>query len=557
MSSPGQKRWACDHVMANFDAHSSCTLCIDKGKGKDPSVEQPETKDCKFCNSLTPEQRLQLATPSYKLKNEKLEAKKLESTPSKDSDTLVDPASASVIGVVSDQGASKSPAMATPPEKKSKKEKSTKSAGTKIDTDSKIQELDQKWSERVNLSSDLPSWSLLLLSFMDLAPLLSYSISRPVKLRPVYQQVCGPHLLCFLVRASLLPISRPVKPEQVYHLLPQCFLVRASLLHSIIRPVKLRLRNLPQLPGTGSSASQHQPTSKVQSHRPTSSERSSQDVSASKQLSSSKLKPHRPHSDRPKASGTDPLASRCHSTGKLQTDQPLSSDVTDTGSPMLHRSRKDSFSSVSSEPEIQASNQPPLDIYVEEGELSDDQHITVTDQEQHLSEEQTYREKMRGIRSFMGWSHIPDMDSATNTSEDNPFAGPKTPVPGKMLVLMPTEEWLCRKLSKLNLTLIEGYPSRGLSKDVFLRPAKSQSKWYGLFSDHKVDPSAISSWSTDTSKLNHSYSRIARHPGLSSTPPASRHISQESLRKWEKSVREASVICNQAASFNRCLFKVQ
>ena len=102
MSSPGQKRGACGHVIANFDSHSSCARCRDKGKGKDPCVENPETKDCKFCNSLTPEPRLQLATPSYKLKKEKWEAKKLESTPSKDSDTLVDPASVSVIGVVSD-----------------------------------------------------------------------------------------------------------------------------------------------------------------------------------------------------------------------------------------------------------------------------------------------------------------------------------------------------------------------------------------------------------------------------------------------------------------------
>ena len=67
-----------------------------------------------------------------------------------------------------------------------------------------------------------------------------------------------------------------------------------------------------------------------------------------------------------------------------------------------------------------------------------------------------------------------------------------------------------------------GSEAGGLAKDVFLRPAKSQSKWYGLFSDHKVDPSAVSSWSTDTSKLNSNYSQIARHSGLSSTPPASR-----------------------------------
>ena len=162
----------------------------------------------------------------------------------------------------------------------------------------------------------------------------------------------------------------------------------------------------------------------------------------------------------------------------------------------------------------------------------------------------------------MGWSHVPDIDSSANTSEDNPFVGPKTPVPGKVSVQMPTEDWLCKKLQKLNTTLVEGYPSRGseaggLSKDVFLRPAKSQSKWYGLFSNHKVDPSAISSWCTDATKLNSSYSRIAKHSGLTSTPPASRRISQETLRRWERLAREATVICNQAASFNRCLFKVQ
>ena len=37
----------------------------------------------------------------------------------------------------------------------------------------------------------------------------------------------------------------------------------------------------------------------------------------------------------------------------------------------------------------------------------------------------------------------------------------------------------------------------------------------------------------------------------------SRPISQESLRKWERSARESTVICNHAASFNRCLLKIQ
>ena len=127
---------------------------------------------------------------------------------------------------------------------------------------------------------------------------------------------------------------------------------------------------------------------------------------------------------------------------------------------------------------------------------------------------------------------------------------------------MPTEDWLCKKISKLNVTLVEGYPSRsseagGLLMDQFLRPAKSQSKWYGLSCDHKADPSAVSSWYTDACKLNSTYSRIARQSGLTTSHPTSRRISQETLRRWEKSAREATIICNQAASFNRCLFKVQ
>ena len=161
----------------------------------------------------------------------------------------------------------------------------------------------------------------------------------------------------------------------------------------------------------------------------------------------------------------------------------------------------------------------------------------------------------------MGWSNIPDVDSSNTASDDNTFSGPKVPVPGKVSVNMPTEDWLCKKLSKLSLTLVEGYPTRSseassLMKDQFLRPAKSQSKWYGLFSDHKVDSSTVSTWSTDASKLNSCYSRIARQSGLTSTPPALRRLSQETLRRWEKSARGATVICNQAASFNRCLFKV-
>ena len=159
------------------------------------------------------------------------------------------------------------------------------------------------------------------------------------------------------------------------------------------------------------------------------------------------------------------------------------------------------------------SDQPPVDIFVEE-ELSDqDPDVTAADPDQALSEDQNYRETMRGIRSYMGWTHIPDMDTAASTSDDNPFAGPKNQPTGKMSVKMPTDESLCKKMGKLNLTLVEGYPSRsseagGLLKDQFVRPGRSQQKWYRFVSNPQKTSTGktVSSWNTDAFKVNNTYS---------------------------------------------------
>ena len=97
-----------------------------------------------------------------------------------------------------------------------------------------------------------------------------------------------------------------------------------------------------------------------------------------------------------------------------------------TCSPLLHRQRKDSASSFSSEAGSDVSDRSPVDLYVEEGELSDDHDMTATEPDQALFAEHTYRETMRGIRSYMGWSEIPDMDSSNTASDDNPFSGPKS-----------------------------------------------------------------------------------------------------------------------------------
>ena len=59
-----------------------------------------------------------------------------------------------------------------------------------------------------------------------------------------------------------------------------------------------------------------------------------------------------------------------------------------------------------------------------------------------------------------------------------------------------------------------------------------------------------------SAKLNSTYSSVARLSGLTSPAPVSRPISQDTL-VWEKSAREATYICNQAAGLNCCLNKVQ
>ena len=285
-------------------------------------------------------------------------------------------------------------------------------------------------------------------------------------------------------------------------------------------------------PGQPSSSSQPPAASMSPATGPTIS------VPASKAGSDSSQPAHRPGTSKT----TDQPAKRSFSTA-FDTRRDTSSSESDSDST--------------------SSDRPPIDLYPEEGELSDDPEVSLTDPDQSLTEEQSYRETMRGIRSYMGWTHVPDMDSGTKTSDDNPFAGPKLQTPGKVSVNLPVDEWLSNKLSKLNLTLVQGYPSRtteagSLQRDQFVRPAKSQSKCYGVHSESKKDTSSTAkTWNTGSSRINSTYLRIARQAGIASNPPLSRPISQESLRKWERSARESSTICNQAAGFNRCLLKVQ
>ena len=59
-----------------------------------------------------------------------------------------------------------------------------------------------------------------------------------------------------------------------------------------------------------------------------------------------------------------------------------------------------------------------------------------------------------------GLANIPDMDNSSSSADGNPFTAPKQRPLGKISPKLPTDKWLCKKMDKLNITLVGGYPSR-------------------------------------------------------------------------------------------------
>ena len=122
MSSTGQKRGTCGHVMASFDGHMKCARCRDKGVGDGACVLK---KDCNVCKAFTPEQILQLSTPTYRERKNK-DKKLVLSSPAP---TLVDPSHESVLGKV--EGDKASQPETTPAAKKTKRSESRKPSACK------------------------------------------------------------------------------------------------------------------------------------------------------------------------------------------------------------------------------------------------------------------------------------------------------------------------------------------------------------------------------------------------------------------------------------------
>ena len=159
----------------------------------------------------------------------------------------------------------------------------------------------------------------------------------------------------------------------------------------------------------------------------------------------------------------------------------------------------------------------------------------------------------------MNWHKVPEFETVSSTADDNPFAGARSKPTGKVSVKLSVDDWLCRKMSSLNLTLTEGYPTRntdntGHLRDQFIKTPRS-SRWYGMHAEKDSENSTVRTWSPDPAKLNHSFSRVARR-NLPTVPP-SRAFSQDLLKRWERAAREQTIMCNQIAGLSRCLTRVQ
>ena len=362
MSSPGQKRSTCGHVMAIFDGHLKCTRCRDKGVGEDNCVLK---KDCPICKAFTPKQIQQLSTPTYRERKSK-DKKLVLSSPTP---TLVDPSHISVLGKVEGEKANVKPETMPAGKKKrsdspkpsprsSKKKPSTSSRPSSED----LKNLDDKWAARFTRLE---------------AMLLSKSFAVPVEpvVKPAEVITSQKPFFDPGASTSKLAESAEIAGPSLVQTTGDAVPPRGDeIQQNATQPVEAPSAGPTVLPsGTGDAA-----------------------LSADQTL-------------------TGPRAAQCTSGSESEDEQ-----HSETGS-LLEVNYRD--------------GSPARDLTRDEST------------EQELSEEASYRETIRGMRSFMGWHKVPEFESVSS-SDDNPFAGSCVQPTGKVSVKLPVDDWLCEKMEK-------------------------------------------------------------------------------------------------------------
>ena len=448
MASPGdkkgQRKGSCGHIMAAFDLHEKCARCRDKRIVEDNCVLD---KPCPICDGFSDAQRELLATPSYRIRKDKKAG------------LLVSPKEVTVISSVDTEPTFQSPSgpSAQPPAH----------SPTMASSSSTVQPSGFVTSEQFIAMSD--KWTE---QFARMEALLSHGniFSTPVSaVKPVDSQQ--------LISETpfLAPATRPTGPMKV--------------------PVAV---------DTPAKVSTEDHKGKKKSHRSRKDESSHRDSSGTEKQSGKKRdskihkKRDRSQSPAPKKSVTKqvkyvpppadpssrPESADQHGTFKLDIDRPS------TGQEKVHADPSGQSSSVPYQPVTgqfsTGAGAYPLDAQdtlfeqISEDDFdrsdsfsgSDDGQLSDSAETPEQTEDMTYRETVRSVRSFMGWHHIPtsESDFAEPDRSNNTWKGKQPRKPTRISVAMPPDDWLCQKLEHLNLTVAEGYPSRaqdsaGLRRD--------------------------------------------------------------------------------------------
>ena len=421
MASPGslkgQRCGICGHAMAAFDLHEKCEQCRNKKVGEDPCVKG---KDCLICEGFTDSQRDTLSTTSYKIRKDRR------------SGSLVSPKDVTIISAV-DVEEQSSP-QSTAQESAHAPAPSTSSAPpVSFVTSAQFEAMNDKWAEHFARFE-----ALLSRGNVFSTPKTSvYESSHPVLSDKPFinpsARLTGP---------VVNPAEQDVKLTKA-----QTKSKKKSHKSKSEKPkdtvVATPLASTTSIPGPGDDM--QEPV-----FRPVSSAASS--------ITSQDIK------------FTNPAAQNVSSvsqTGQGTLDNGSSAQYAGAPSSALSSEFTCAGTGTSTFPE-QDYRDPPVHVsdddfsnednsLAEEGEVSSDNL-----EKQEQTEDMTFRETVRSVRSFMGWDYIPvfESDLSEPDKSNNPWRGKHPRKPARISVAIPPDDWLCQKLEKLNTTIAEGYPSR-------------------------------------------------------------------------------------------------
>ena len=430
MASPGslkgQRRGSCGHAMAAFDLHEKCARCREKKVGEDQCVKG---LSCSICEGFSEAQRETLSTPSYKIHKEKRAG------------SLVSPKDVTIIGSVESEDQASVQPIAHPPAQGP----STSQPGSFV-TSAQFEEMNDKWVEHFARFEALLSRGNVFSTPKSSAPGSSHPVLSDQPFLNPSARATGP----------VGPLAEPDLPVR-------CESKTKKKSKKSSKSNKSKDIPVPDQPAPASDFPEPGVLSQEPVFRPVSSVAASTGRSSA---SSGTVEQSAPPVPQP---GPEKLATGPPS--QPATETVTASSVAFTGSGGVFFIPEQAYRNTPGlELSEEDNSEPELSGGEEEGELSSDGL-----EKQEQTEDLTFRETVRSIRSFMGWDYIPvfESDLAEPDKSNNPWRGKHPRKPARISVAMPPDDWLCQKLEKLNTTVAEGYPSRaqdaaGLKKDHFI-----------------------------------------------------------------------------------------